>query len=407
MALQIEQELDGVVNIKVIGIGGGGNNAINRMMQAGLQGVDFIALNTDRQQLNKVQGVPLQIGERITRGQGCGANPEKGKKAAEESRDDIMRMIQDADMVFITAGMGGGTGTGAAPVVANIAKELGILTVGVVTKPFGFEGIKRMRQAEEGIAALREKVDSLIVIPNDRLKLVTEQKITLLNAFSYADDVLRQAVQSISDLIKIPGLVNLDFADVTTIMQEAGYAHMGVGKASGKEKAMEAATMAIQSPLLETSIRGARRVLINIIGSPDMGLEEIDAAASTVEASADPDANIIFGAIIDETMNDELKVTIIATGFDGDGPNLLSEEKPAEEKKKAETIPSPADELLDGGLDLFPEPSVTSRTSSIGQVYTQAPEAAAPGQSKSGPASGADDDDDDAYRDIMAIFNKK
>ena len=407
MALQIEQELDGVVNIKVIGIGGGGNNAINRMMQAGLQGVDFIALNTDRQQLNKVQGVPLQIGERITRGQGCGANPEKGKKAAEESRDDIMRMIQDADMVFITAGMGGGTGTGAAPVVANIAKELGILTVGVVTKPFGFEGIKRMRQAEEGIAALREKVDSLIVIPNDRLKLVTEQKITLLNAFSYADDVLRQAVQSISDLIKIPGLVNLDFADVTTIMQEAGYAHMGVGKASGKEKAMEAATMAIQSPLLETSIRGARRVLINIIGSPDMGLEEIDAAASTVEASADPDANIIFGAIIDETMNDELKVTIIATGFDGDGPNLLAEEKPAEEKKKAETIPSPADELLDGGLDLFPEPSVTSRTSSIGQVYTQAPEAAAPGQSKSGPASGADDDDDDAYRDIMAIFNKK
>ncbi|MGN1450842.1 MAG: cell division protein FtsZ, partial [Eubacteriales bacterium] len=388
-------------------IGGGGNNAINRMMQAGLQGVDFIALNTDRQQLNKVQGVPLQIGERITKGQGCGANPEKGKKAAEESRDDIMRMIQDADMVFITAGMGGGTGTGAAPVVAGIAKEMGILTVGVVTKPFGFEGIKRMRQAEEGIAALREKVDSLIVIPNDRLKLVTEQKITLLNAFSYADDVLRQAVQSISDLIKIPGLVNLDFADVTTIMQEAGYAHMGVGKASGKEKAMEAATMAIQSPLLETSIRGARRVLINIIGSPDMGLEEIDAAASTVEASADPDANIIFGAIIDETMNDELKVTIIATGFDSDGPNLMSDEKPAEEKKKAEAVPSPADELLDGGLDLFPEPSVTSRTAPIGQVYTQVPEASAPVQSKSASAADADDDDDDAYRDIMAIFNKK
>ena len=392
--------------IKVIGVGGGGGNAVNHMYREGIHDVTFVLCNTDAQALNDSPvPVHLQLGKE---GLGAGTKPEKARVAAEESIDDIKRMLNDGTrMTFITAGMGGGTGTGAAPVVANIAKELGILTVGVVTKPFGFEGIKRMRQAEEGIAALREKVDSLIVIPNDRLKLVTEQKITLLNAFSYADDVLRQAVQSISDLIKIPGLVNLDFADVTTIMQEAGYAHMGVGKASGKEKAMEAATMAIQSPLLETSIRGARRVLINIIGSPDMGLEEIDAAASTVEASADPDANIIFGAIIDETMNDELKVTIIATGFDGDGPNLLAEEKPAEEKKKAETIPSPADELLDGGLDLFPEPSVTSRTSSIGQVYTQAPEAAAPGQSKSGPASGADDDDDDAYRDIMAIFNKK
>ena len=395
MALQIEQELDGVVNIKVVGIGGGGNNAINRMMQAGLQGVDFIALNTDRQQLNKVQGVPLQIGERVTRGQGCGANPEKGKKAAEENREDIMRLIQDADMVFITAGMGGGTGTGAAPVVASIAREMGILTVGVVTKPFAFEGMKRMRQAEEGIAALREKVDSLIVIPNERLKLVTDQKITLLNAFSFADDVLRQAVQSISDLIKIPGLMNLDFADVTTIMQEAGYAHMGVGKASGKDKAMEAAAIAIQSPLLETSIRGARRVLINIIGSPDMGLEEIDAAASTVEAAADPDANIIFGAIIDENMNDEMKITIIATGFEGEGPNLMDteareEDKPAEKEEKPAEIIDP----LDIGLDLFSEPASSQRTASVGQIYTQAPVAKT-------------EDDDDAYRDIMAIFNKK
>ena len=404
MALQIEQELDGVVNIKVVGIGGGGNNAINRMLQAGLQGVDFIALNTDRQQLNKVQGVPLQIGERVTRGQGCGANPEKGKKAAEENREDIMRLIQDADMVFITAGMGGGTGTGAAPVVASIAREMGILTVGVVTKPFAFEGAKRMRQAEEGIAALREKVDSLIVIPNERLKLVTDQKITLLNAFSFADDVLRQAVQSISDLIKIPGLMNLDFADVTTIMQEAGYAHMGVGRASGKDKAMEAANIAIQSPLLETSIRGARRVLINIIGSPDMGLEEIDAAASTVEASADPDANIIFGAIIDENMNDEMKVTIIATGFDSEGPNLLDsepaekeEDKPAQEEP---AIPAP----LDLGLDLFPEPAVT-RTAPVGQIYTQAPQAQEDKKAKSAPK--AEDDEDDAYRDIMAIFNKR
>ncbi len=409
MALQIEQELDGVVNIKVIGIGGGGNNAINRMMQAGLQGVDFIALNTDRQQLNKVQGVPLQIGERVTRGQGCGANPEKGKKAAEENRDDIMRLIQDADMVFITAGMGGGTGTGAAPVVANIAREMGILTVGVVTKPFAFEGAKRMRQAEEGIAALRERVDSLIVIPNERLKLVTDQKITLLNAFSFADDVLRQAVQSISDLIKIPGLMNLDFADVTTIMQEAGYAHMGVGRASGKDKAMEAASIAIQSPLLETSIRGARRVLINIIGSPDMGLEEIDAAASTVEASADPDANIIFGAIIDENMNDEMKVTIIATGFDSEGPNLMDSEpkaadKPVEEAPAEKPAPVEA-EPIDMGLDLFPEPAVTQRTAPLGQIYTQAPEAKA--EPKSRPAQKIEDDEDDAYRDIMAIFNKK
>ena len=307
-------------------------------------------------------------------------------------------------MVFITAGMGGGTGTGAAPVVASIAREMGILTVGVVTKPFAFEGAKRMRQAEEGIAALREKVDSLIVIPNERLKLVTDQKITLLNAFTVADDVLRQAVQSISDLIKIPGLMNLDFADVTTIMQEAGYAHMGVGRASGKDKAMEAANMAIQSPLLETSIRGARRVLINIIGSPDMGLEEIDAAASTVEASANPDANIIFGAIIDENMNDEMKVTIIATGFDGEGePNLLDsepvekeEDKPA--KEEAPAIPAP----LDLGLDLFPEPAVT-RPAPVGQIYTQAPEAQA--EKKSAPK--ADDDEDDAYRDIMAIFNKR
>ncbi|MBE6937688.1 MAG: cell division protein FtsZ [Ruminococcaceae bacterium] len=405
MALQIEQELDGVVNIKVVGIGGGGNNAINRMMQAGLQGVEFIALNTDRQQLNKVQGLPLQIGERVTRGQGCGANPEKGKRAAEENREDIVRLIQDADMVFITAGMGGGTGTGAAPVVAKLAREMGILTVGVVTKPFAFEGAKRMRQAEEGIAALREMVDSLIVIPNERLKLVTDQKITLLNAFTVADDVLRQAVQSISDLIKIPGLMNLDFADVTTIMQEAGYAHMGVGKASGKDKAMEAANIAIQSPLLETSIRGARRVLINIIGSPDMGLEEIDAAASTVEASADPDANIIFGAIIDENMNDEMKVTIIATGFESEGPNLL-ESEPAAEDKPEEKEAKPSVDVLDIGLDLFPEPA-PQRTAPVGQIYTQAPEAQADAKARAAQPKKVEEDDDDAYRDIMAIFNKK
>ena len=262
-----------------------------------------------------------------------------------------------------------------------------------------------MRQAEEGIAALREMVDSLIVIPNERLKLVTEQKITLLNAFTVADDVLRQAVQSISDLIKIPGLMNLDFADVTTIMQEAGYAHMGVGKASGKDKAMEAANIAIQSPLLETSIRGARRVLINIIGSPDMGLEEIDAAASTVEASADPDANIIFGAIIDENMNDEMKVTIIATGFESEGPNLL-EAEPAAEDKPEEKEAKPSVDVLDIGLDLFPEPA-PQRTAPVGQIYTQAPEAQADAKARAAQPKKVEEDDDDAYRDIMAIFNKK
>jgi cell division protein FtsZ len=275
MPLQIEQTMNSIVSIKVIGIGGGGNNAINRMMESNLNGVEFIAINTDKQQLLTAAGTTLQVGERVTKGQGCGANPEKGKKALEENRDDIAALLKGTDMVFITAGMGGGTGTGGAPVVAEIARELGILTVGVVTKPFKFEGARRMQQAEAGIAALRSKVDSLVVIPNERLKYVTDQKITFLNAFQYADDVLRQAVQSISDLIKMPGLVNLDFADVCAIMRDAGFAHMGVGRSAGKEKATEAARMAIQSPLLETSIRGARGIIINIVGSTDIGLEEV------------------------------------------------------------------------------------------------------------------------------------
>ena len=397
---------DQAAKIKVIGVGGGGGNAVQNMINSGLEGVSFICANTDMQALNRSNAdVRVQIGKQLTRGLGAGANPEVGRMAAEEDIEEVRTAIGDADMVFVTAGMGGGTGTGAAPVVAKLAREMGILTVGVVTKPFAFEGAKRMRQAEEGIAALREMVDSLIVNPNESLKLVTEQKITLLNAFTVADDVLRQAVQSISDLIKIPGLMNLDFADVTTIMQEAGYAHMGVGKASGKDKAMEAANIAIQSPLLETSIRGARRVLINIIGSPDMGLEEIDAAASTVEASADPDANIIFGAIIDENMNDEMKVTIIATGFESEGPNLL-ESEPAAEDKPEEKEAKPSVDVLDIGLDLFPEPA-PQRTAPVGQIYTQAPEAQADAKARAAQPKKVEEDDDDAYRDIMAIFNKK
>ena len=317
MAFEIDPGFDNVVNIKVIGVGGGGNNALNRMITAEVRGVEFIAVNTDKQVLRRSNATHMiQIGTKLTRGQGAGSNPEKGRKAAEESREEIAAALASTDMVFITAGMGGGTGTGGAPVVAEVAREMGILTVGVVTKPFNFEGSRRMQQAEVGIETLREEVDALVVIPNERLKFVTDQKITFINAFEIADDVLRQAVQSISDLIKIPGLVNLDFADVSAIMRDAGYAHMGVGRAAGKDKAEEAARMAISSPLLETSINGAKGVLINIIGSNDIALDEVEKAASLVQQAAHPDANIIFGAALDDTLEDEIRVTIIATGFD-------------------------------------------------------------------------------------------
>ncbi|MBR2132843.1 MAG: cell division protein FtsZ [Oscillospiraceae bacterium] len=308
---------DSVVKIKVIGVGGGGNNVVNRMVLSGVDGVDFVAVNTDKQALNKSSaGYKIQIGEKLTHGQGAGANPEVGRKSAEESRSQISKAMEDTDMVFITAGMGGGTGTGAAPIVAEAAKEQGILTVGVVTKPFSFEGGRRMRLAEEGIQELRSKVDALVIIPNDRLKHATDQKITFVNAFEIADDVLRQAVQSISDLINETGFINLDFADVTTIMKDAGLAHMGVGRASGKGKAEEAARMAISSPLLETSINGARGILINVTGSPDLGFEEVEQAASLVQSAVHPDAMTIFGATFDPSMEDEIRVTLIATGFD-------------------------------------------------------------------------------------------
>ena len=320
MGFQFDSDIIDNVQIKVVGVGGGGGNAVNRMVRSGVQGVEFISVNTDHQALYLSQATQkIQIGDKLTRGMGAGSNPEKGQRAAEESREEITAALKGTDMVFIAAGMGGGTGTGAAPVVAEIARDLGILTVGIVTKPFMFEGRKRMEQAENGIAMLRENVDSLVVIPNERLKMVSEQKITLANAFEAADDVLRQGVQSISQLIKVPGLVNLDFADVTAVMKDAGYAHMGIGRAGGKDKAEVAAQAAIASPLLETSIDGARGVLINITSSADIDMEDVEFASSMISRAAHPDATIIWGAAFDDTMDDEISVTVIATGFTNDG----------------------------------------------------------------------------------------
>lgn len=305
--------------IKVIGAGGGGNNALDRMIDSDLQGIEFIAVNTDRQALNNSKAThKIAIGEKLTRGLGAGANPEIGRKAVEESREALQEVLHGADMVFVTCGMGGGTGTGSAPVIAQMAKEMGILTVGVVTKPFKFEGKARMRKAEEGIKELKSKVDTLITIPNDRLLQIVQKNTSMLEAFSMADDVLKQGIQSISDLIAVPGLINLDFADVTSVMKDQGLAHMGIGEAKGENRAIEATKEAIQSPLLETSIRGARGVLINITGGSSLGLFEINEASSLVEDSCDDEANIIFGATIKEELQDEIKITVIATGFDED-----------------------------------------------------------------------------------------
>ena len=308
-----------VVKIKVIGVGGAGNNVINRMIDAGVSGVDFVVINTDKQDLNKSNCKnKVQIGEKLTGGMGAGSKPEIGQQSAEESRAQIAKVLEDTDMVFITAGMGGGTGTGAAPIVADLAHEAGILTVGVVTKPFKFEGANRMRQAEAGIAALGGKVDSLIIIPNDRLKYVTDQKITFANAFGIADDVLKQAVTSISGLVGYSEnvIINLDFADVSAVMKDAGRAHMGVGVATGREKAEQAALAAVASPLLETSINGATGVLVNVTGSSELTLDDVETAASIVQEAANPDANIIFGATSTDGMEDEMRVTVIATGFE-------------------------------------------------------------------------------------------
>ncbi|RJQ29650.1 MAG: cell division protein FtsZ [Peptococcaceae bacterium] len=322
--LDFEIDLERFASIKVIGVGGGGNNAVNRMISAGLKGVEFIAVNTDAQALYLAQAnQKIQIGAKLTKGLGSGGNPEVGIKAAEENREEIMQSLKGSDMVFVTAGMGGGTGTGASPVVAEVAKELGALTVGVVTKPFTFEGRKRLTQAETGIEALKEKVDTLITIPNDRLLQVIEKHTSIIEAFRIADDVLRQGVQGISDLIAVPGLINLDFADVKTIMKETGSALMGIGSAGGESRAADAARMAISSPLLETSIEGARGVLLNITGGSSLGLFEVNEAAEIIAQAADPEANIIFGAVIDERLEDEVRVTVIATGFDQKGQKKL------------------------------------------------------------------------------------
>ena len=336
--------IDGTATIKVIGVGGAGNNAVNRMIEAEIKGVEFIAVNTDRQALQKSKApTKIQIGEKITRGLGAGANPDIGAQAAEESRSEIGEALRGADMVFVTAGMGGGTGTGAASIVAGTAKEMGILTIGVVTKPFTFEGKKRLAQAERGVDSLKGKVDSLVVIPNDKLLQIIDRKTSIVEAFKMADDVLRQGVQGISDLIAIEGLVNLDFADVKTIMLNRGMAHMGIGRASGENRAEDAAKQAIQSPLLETSIEGARGVIINITGGSDLGLQEINTAAELVQRSVDPEANIIWGSVIDESLGDEIVITVIATGFETEQPltsigveNLVSKAW----DKKVNSIPS-------------------------------------------------------------------
>lgn len=350
-------DMESVAQIKVIGVGGGGNNAVNRMIEAGMKGVEFIAVNTDKQALmNSKAEQKLQIGEKLTKGLGAGANPEVGSKAAEESRDDIAKLLKGADMVFVTSGMGGGTGTGAAPVVAEIAREMGILTVGVVTKPFTFEGKRRWKHADKGIVDLKERVDTLVTIPNDRLLQVIEKKTSIIEAFRLADDILRQGVQGISDLIDDAGLVNCDFADVKTIMFDQGLAHMGIGRSSGENRASEAAKQAILSPLLETSIKGARGVLINITGSTNLSLFEVHEAAEMVSQEADEDANIIFGAVINEEMQDEIQITVIATGFDeerkSENPEEITRKPSKSQESKRSTDTQSEKEKDESVLDL-------------------------------------------------------
>ena len=355
MAFELEKEMiDYLPVIKVIGVGGGGGNAVNRMIKMDVKNVEFIAVNTDEHVLRFSQAdQKVQIGEKSTRGKGAGSKPEVGQAAAEENREEIAALLKDTDMVFVTAGMGGGTGTGAAPIVAKIAKDMGILTVAVVTKPFAFEGKKRMAQAEQGIAELAACVDSLIIVPNERLKYVSDQSITLQNAFTIADDVLRQGVQSISDLIVVPGLVNLDFADVTAVMKDAGYAHMGIGKATGKDKAAVAAEMAISSALLETSIDGAESVIINITASPDITLEDIDAASTMISQKASESANIIWGAVINEDMKDEISVTVIAAGCGSNNDNSKAFPSSTPEKADAPKVEVDSSDEDDSFYDIM------------------------------------------------------
>ena len=382
MALMLDEEMDeNVTTIKVIGVGGGGGNAVNRMVSDGLQGVEFIAMNTDQQALAKNHAATkVQLGSKLTKGRGAGADPEIGQRAAEESKDEIANALKGSQMVFITAGMGGGTGTGAAPVVAEVAHDLGILTVGIVTKPFSFEGKRKMGLAEQGIANLLMHVDSLIVIPNERLKMISQEKITLMNAFQAADNVLRQGVESIS-------AINLDFADVRSIMKDAGYAHMGVGSAKGAGKAENAAKAAISSPLLETSIAGAHGVIINITSSPDIGLEDVETAAGLITQSAHPDANIIWGTAFDENLSDEMRVTVVATGFDN---------------KSASDLRSSISNAM-GGAQSTPSAVFSSETAS---PAASAAGGAAPAPTAAKPVE-EDNSDNGYYDQLMAMLNKR
>ena len=394
MALMLDEEMDeNVTTIKVIGVGGGGGNAVNRMVSDGLQGVEFIAMNTDQQALAKNHAtVKVQLGSKLTKGRGAGADPEIGQRAAEESKDEIANALKGSQMVFITAGMGGGTGTGAAPVVAEVAHDLGILTVGIVTKPFSFEGKRKMGLAEQGIANLLMRVDSLIVIPNERLKMISQEKITLMNAFQAADNVLRQGVESISALINVPAFINLDFADVRSIMKDAGYAHMGVGSAKGAGKAENAAKAAISSPLLETSIAGAHGVIINITSSPDIGLEDVETAAGLITQSAHPDANIIWGTAFDENLSDEMRVTVVATGFDN---------------KSASDLRNSINNAM-GGAQSVPSAVFSSDTGSAATAAAPAAPAAAPAAPAAAAKPVEEESSDNRYYDeLLAILNKR
>ena len=388
MAFVLDEEMQNVTNIKVIGVGGGGGNAVNRMVESGLSGVEFVAMNTDQQALSKNHAATkVQLGSKLTKGRGAGADPEIGQRAAEESKDEIANALKGSQMVFITAGMGGGTGTGAAPVVAETAHDLGILTVGIVTKPFAFEGKRKMSLAEQGIASLMMHVDSLIVIPNERLKMISQEKITLMNAFQAADNVLRQGVESISALINVPAFINLDFADVRSIMKDAGYAHMGVGSAKGAGKAENAAKAAISSPLLETSIAGAHGVIIDITSSPDIGLEDVETAAGLITQSAHPDANIIWGTAFDENLSDEMRVTVVATGFDN---------------KAADGLRSTLGTSAAGAA----APGVTaSAPSAVFSAEVNTPSAAS-GTAAAKPVE-EESSDTSYYDDLLAILNKR
>lgn len=399
MAFELEEDFNGNLPvIKVIGVGGGGGNAVNRMVSSKVKSVEFIAINTDDHVLQTSKAhQKIHIGEKITHGKGAGSLPAIGEKAAIENADEITAMLRDTDMVFITAGMGGGTGTGAAPIVAKIAKEMGILTVAIVTKPFAFEGKHRMQQAEAGIAELKNYVDSLVIVPNERLKNVSEERITLKNAFEIADDVLRQGVQSISDLILVPGLVNLDFADVTAVMQDAGYAHMGVGNATGKDKAEMAARAAISSPLLETSIKGAKGLVVNITASSDIGLDEIEIASTMITEQADDDANIIWGAALNDDMEDEIHVTVIATGFGDKFPEN-------EDLKKNESLrPS----SFKGAFSTERKTAEPTMRKVEVEIPAKTEKMTASDEEKSASKRNRLEDDDDTYYSIMKIFEDK